>query len=250
MVVNPQFAFPLLWGALPKAGNSNFKERIDLLQLFIKIFGSKKILFLTGDREFIGKKWIDFLMKEKIPFFIRIKENRLIDHGEEKKYLTFFFKHLQTGQKRFLECDLDGYRVYLAGTRSSAGELVIIMSNQDKREKILGIYKQRWTIERLFFNSKTNGFNLEDTHLKHLSRIENLMAVIASAMVLSFLAGQYQEQKRPTPYKKTLKSPAYSTFRRGFDFIRHSLIKSFQEALDFLSLLFPENLSIFKKVSV
>ncbi|HQS84924.1 MAG TPA: transposase [Alphaproteobacteria bacterium] len=145
-----------------------------------------------------------------------------------------------------MECDLDGYRVYLAGTRSSAGELVIVMFNQNKREKILSIYKKRWTIERLFFNSKTNGFNLEDTHLKSLSRIENLMAVLASAMVLSFLVGRYQEKKRRTPYKKTVKSPAYSTFRRGFDFIRHFLIKSFQEALDFLSLLFPENLPIFK----
>lgn len=72
VVVNPQFSFPLFWVALPKAGNSNFKERIDLLQLFIKTFGVKKILFFTGDREFIGKKWIDFLMKENVPFFIRI----------------------------------------------------------------------------------------------------------------------------------------------------------------------------------
>ena len=89
VVVNSQFAFPLFWAALPKAGNSNFKERIDLLQLFIKTFGSKKILFLTGDREFIGKKWVDFLMQEKIPFFIRIKENRLIHNGEEKKTSLF-----------------------------------------------------------------------------------------------------------------------------------------------------------------
>lgn len=241
VVVNPQFAFPLFWGALPKAGNSNFKERIDLLQLFIKTFGSKKILFFIRDREFIGKKWIDFLMKEKIPFFIRIKENRLIHNGETKKHLALFFKHLKVGEKRVLECDLDGYHVYLAGTRSSEGQLVIIMSNQNKREKILTTYKNRWTIERLFFNCKTNGFNLEDTHLKDLFRIENLMAVIASSMVLSFLVGEHQEQKRPTPYKKTLKSPAYSTFRRGFDFIRQFLIKSFQEALNFLSFLLLKN---------
>ena len=245
VVVNPQFAFPLFWVALPKAGNSNFKERIDLLQIFIKTFGSKKILFFTGDREFIGKKWIDFLMKEKIPFFIRIKENRLINNGETKKHLTLFFKHLKIGEKRVLECELDGYRLYLAGTRSSEGELVIVMSNQDKREKILSIYKNRWTIERLFFNCKTNGFNLEDTHLKDLFRIENLMAVVASAMVLSFLVGENQERKRPTPYKKMAKSPAYSTFRRGFDFIRQFLIKSFQAALNFLSLLLSENFRCF-----
>ena len=248
VIVNPQYAFPLFWVALPKAGNSNFKERIDLLQLFIKTFGSKKILFLVGDREFIGEKWIDFLMKEKISFFIRIKENRLIHNGETKKHLKIFFNHLQVGQKRFLECNLDGHYVYLAGTRSSEGELVIIMSNQNKREKILKIYKRRWTIERLFFNCKTNGFNLEDTHLKDLSRIENLMAVVASASLLSFLAGQHQELKHPTPYKKTISSSAYSTFRRGFDFMRQFLIKSLQEALTFISSLLVANTKIYEVI--
>lgn len=248
VVVNAQFAFPLFWVALPKAGNSNFEERIDLLKLFMKTFGTNGILSLTGDREFIGKHWMDFLMTEKIPFFIRTKENRMIHNGEVKKPLRVFFNHLKTGQTRVLECMLDGYLLYLAGTRSSAGDLVIVMSNQNKREKILNIYKKRWTIERLFFNCKTNGFNLEDTHLKDLSRVENLMAVVASAVVLSFLVGQNQERKRPTPYKKTIKSPAYSTFRRGFDFIRQLLIKSPQEAFTFLSFLLFENLKSFKEI--
>lgn len=68
------------------------------------------------------------------------------------------------------------------------------------------------------------------------------MTVVASAMVLSFLGGQHQEQSRPTPYKKTVKAPAFSIFRRGFDFIRHLLIKSSQEALNLLSFLILENL--------
>ena len=247
VVINPQFAFPLFWIALPKAGSSNFEERIDLLQIFIRTFENKGILLITGDREFIGKKWIDFLVKENIPFFIRIKENRLIDNGEMKKHLSLFFNHLKIRQKRVLECDLDGHHLYLAGTRSSEGELVIVMSNQNKREKILSTYKNRWTIERLFFNCKTNAFNLEDTHLKDTSRVETLMAVVASAIVLSFLVGQHQEKKRPTPYKKTLKCRAFSTFRRGFDFIRQLLIKSSQEALNFLSFLLLENLQTLQK---
>ena len=146
-------------------------------------------------------------------------------------------EHLKVGQKRVMECALDGYHLYLAGTRSSEGELVIVMSNQDKREGILNVYKSRWTIERLFFNCKTNGFNLESTHLKDLSRIQNLMAVVASAIVLSFLVGQNQEKIKPTPYKKTVKSPVFSTFRRGFDFIRKLLVQSFQEALTFLNFV-------------
>src|SRR5260221_83871 len=35
IVVKDQFSIPILWKALPKKGNSNTLERIDLLQIFI-----------------------------------------------------------------------------------------------------------------------------------------------------------------------------------------------------------------------
>jgi len=66
VVVSNQFSIPILWKALPKKGNSNTAERIDLLQIFIDIFGAQRIAALTADREFIGKEWIDYLIKNKI----------------------------------------------------------------------------------------------------------------------------------------------------------------------------------------
>jgi hypothetical protein len=56
VVVKEQFSIPILWKALPKKGNSNTTERIDLLQMFIDIFGAQRIAALTADREFIGKE--------------------------------------------------------------------------------------------------------------------------------------------------------------------------------------------------
>ena len=44
-----------------KCGNSDFLDRIDLLELFIKTFGVDKIEVFLGDREFIGKEWVGFL---------------------------------------------------------------------------------------------------------------------------------------------------------------------------------------------
>jgi hypothetical protein len=79
VVITDQFSIPLFWKALPKKGNSNTEERIDMLQFFIDIFGPQRIASLTADREFIGKTWIDYLIKNQIPFFIRIKENRLVE---------------------------------------------------------------------------------------------------------------------------------------------------------------------------
>ena len=47
-------AFPLLWQLLPKKGNSNSKERIELIQRFVELFGKECMEALVADREFIG----------------------------------------------------------------------------------------------------------------------------------------------------------------------------------------------------
>ena len=64
-----------MWTVLGKAGNSNTKERTALLTRFCNQFGADKIAGLTGDREFVGGKWMAFLAKRNIPFMLRIKEN-------------------------------------------------------------------------------------------------------------------------------------------------------------------------------
>ena len=234
VVVNGQFSIPLLWKALPKKGNSNTMERIDLLQMFIDIFGAHRISALTADREFIGKEWIDYLIQHAIPFYIRIKENRLVEWGEEMRHIADFFQHLKVGNKRHIQFNMDGHLLYFAGTRSTKGELVIVMSNQDVGLKILKIYKKRWKIELLFSNCKKNGFNLEDTHLRELDRIEKLFAVVCSALLICFMVGRVEEKKSPTSFKKTVKTPAFSTFRRGFDYLRKLLIQTRNVAIELI----------------
>ena len=71
-------AIPLLWLPLPKCGNSNTTERIEIIRRFIKIFGTGIIKCLTADREFIGEKWFSFLIKSGISFRIRIKDSFLV----------------------------------------------------------------------------------------------------------------------------------------------------------------------------
>jgi hypothetical protein len=68
-------AFPLLWHMLPKKGNSNCKERIELIKRFINLFGKGCIEALVADREFIGAGWIHYLQAERLPFHIRIRDN-------------------------------------------------------------------------------------------------------------------------------------------------------------------------------
>jgi hypothetical protein len=60
-VVHEGVAFPLLWTMLDKQGNSHQGERIDLLDDFLTVFPEIEIAYLTGDREFVGHLWTDYL---------------------------------------------------------------------------------------------------------------------------------------------------------------------------------------------
>lgn len=67
-------ALPLYWVALNKKGNSDTKERIELVDNFVKCFGRRRIFGLSGDREFIGQDWFNYLLKQEIPFDMRVKK--------------------------------------------------------------------------------------------------------------------------------------------------------------------------------
>ena len=71
-IVHQGTVFPILWLFLPKKGNSNTKECIELIDQFLAIFGSYKIQYLTADREFIGEVWFRYLIDHKIKFRLRI----------------------------------------------------------------------------------------------------------------------------------------------------------------------------------
>ena len=57
-VVHDGVAYPLMFSMLPKKGNSNTKERIALLQRYIRLFGADSIDCLLADREFVGEHWM------------------------------------------------------------------------------------------------------------------------------------------------------------------------------------------------
>ncbi len=54
-IVHYGIAFPLVWMMLDKKGNSNTRERCELCNRFLEIFGDRKIDFLSADREFVGE---------------------------------------------------------------------------------------------------------------------------------------------------------------------------------------------------
>ena len=63
-VAHKGMAIPLFWYLLDKKGNSNYRERSKIIEDFIEVFGLEKIEVLVADREFTGKEWFKWLIKD------------------------------------------------------------------------------------------------------------------------------------------------------------------------------------------
>lgn len=193
-------AFPILFHLLPKRGNSNTQKRIDIIDCFIKLFGKSCNDSLVGDREFVGEKWLEYLNREGIPYYLRIRENFWVkDPRTGKEFKAFWiFNRLRLNQTMILPriYYVNNQLCYLCAARlknqEGKPELQIIVS-YNRPEKALISYKKRWQIETCFRAMKSSGFNIEDTHLTHLDRIERLFAVMIIAFTWAYLVGIHKQ---------------------------------------------------------
>jgi hypothetical protein len=220
-------AIPLFWTNLEKDGNSNTKERTDLLQKLIDAFPDQPIGLLTGDREFVGKKWLAWLAANNIPFSLRHKGNMYaFQTGMAPVLFSWMARNLKPGETLNLK---GGWHVgqdikdasppvFVAIKRLKDGTLLIIASSFSAK-KAMAAYKTRWKIETLFGLLKTKGFNLEDTHMTDPKRLATLFAILAIAAAIAIKIGRIVLKKMPIKIKKHGR-PARSIFALGLDVLR------------------------------
>lgn len=228
-------AIPIYWELLDKCGNSDTAERIALIKRFIDRFGKDCIGGLLADREFIGGDWFNWLLKEEIPFYIRIKKNHITTNAQGLEVeISALFYGLSPQEKRILKGkrQLFGEAVYLAGLRQDDGELLIIATSEPP-ENAIELYALRWQIETLFGCFKGRGFNFEDTHITTLDRIKKLLVLLAIAFAWAHKTGEWRHETIKKIKIKKHGRLAVSYFRYGLDFMADAIIKIHNNTLLF-----------------
>src|SRR5262249_20860605 len=132
-------AVPLFWCLLNKAGNATAIEHRAMLVRFIRIFGKACILGVLADREFASATLFGFCNKNEIPFYIRIKEDAQVKiRGKKWLKAKKLFSHLNVKEHTGFQMAvwIYGQKVYLAGSRSERGELMIVATNQEPKNAI------------------------------------------------------------------------------------------------------------------
>ena len=220
-IVHNGIAYPVVWEMLEKKGNSNGNERMDLLDRFYSIFPDTEVAYLTGDREFVGKQWLTYLLIEPaIEFRLRIRESARINNGRKQLRASIVFAHLQPGQTQILSGKklVWGRLVYISALRLENGELLIVITPESCPTAISD-YGKRWGIETLFGMFKTKGFCLESTHFQDSERLSKLVALMSLALCWAVKTGEWLHQLIPIKVKKHGRKQT-SIFRYGLDYLR------------------------------
>jgi hypothetical protein len=195
-IVYDGLAFPVLYKLMDKRGNSHTKERIDIIDRFIRLFGRKAMKNLVADREFVGEEWMEYLNFQEIEYHIRIRDNFLVKDPRTGKEIKawWMFNDLRINECRVL------YRIYYVNNqlcylsaskiknKEGKPELQVLISFNNPLQA-QELYSGRWQIETAFRALKSSGFNIEDTHLTNLDRIEKLFSIVTVAFTWAYLDG-------------------------------------------------------------
>lgn len=228
-------AFPLMFRMLDKRGNSNTSERITLIEDFIACFGKECIDCILADREFIGEDWLNYLNNNGIRYYIRIRNNFKIYCPKKQKefYAWYLFNNMKIGELRHYPkiVRMHGEYCYISGMKTLKDGKIdfCIIVSFNKPQEALAYYEKRWQIETLFKGLKKSGFNLEDTHVIHLERLEKLLMLVIVAFVWCYKVGDYIDQMIKPIKIKTHGRRQVSIFKYGLDYISECLLSGYNK---------------------
>lgn len=217
------------------SGNSNTAERIEIFEKLFALLGKDRIDAIYADREFIGEDWFNYLIKNKIKFFIRIPKSYLLTvDGKIMKADQLLGQRSQCKIDGVTVINIVGLAVGIKKCQDKKGnpDLLIVLTNAFAYEAIRS-YKKRWSIEAMFQDFKGQGFNIEETHIPIAQRVVKLIYLVAIAYAFCIHLGWYLEKGIE---QVSLKNHGYrvkSLFRKGMDKLRQYFFKKRKPKLEF-----------------
>jgi hypothetical protein len=249
-IVTRRFRVPLLWTVIDHPGNSNTGQRIELMRRYLSLFGAASIELLLADREFIGTDWVKFLMENKVPFAIRVKQGQCVVLADGRLWtITSLLRRrrksrsLTTFQARLPDAStvLSFAVKWIDGRKGQQGEWLIVMTNSPDAKAAISAYKHRWAVECLFADAKTRGFNMEDTRMTAPDKIDTLTAIVAMAVTWAYRCAT-QTMGMKAIKRKTHGRRERSWFRIGLDALRAWIAFTPENALRAWQSEFPKRI--------
>lgn len=215
-----------------KGGNSNTEQRKRLISKLLRILPKHRIGCILADREFIGFEWWQFLVNNKLPYYIRIRKNAQLIYKGTKRAAADWGYAIRKRYLKNVELEDSTSDLKIVGQvaikrlayQPDEDTHLIILTNQDAKTA-LDIYRKRWSIEVFFQSIKGRGFQIEDTCLDSLTDIKKLFALVCLTFATCFYVGIWKDEHQKPIEIKNHGYKANSFFRYGLDAL-HKVFKN------------------------
>lgn len=249
---------PLVWLDLGRAGNSNFNQRLILLDELLDWWSLSGVplpkLYIAGDREFIGFHWFKGLQERNIDYAMRIPASFKLElwfNGkikDRKLGLKIIQRYLGYSGEDSVEVVLMSeliVRLTAFDNDSSRGKAkyIFLMTNMEDITEASKFYRKRYKIEICFKHLKKCGLRLEDLAVQGQHKTDLMFAALTLIYIMAIQKGiihfeeiQPQEMRvfyDPKPYI----APAKSVFMQGFEDLLATIF-TFEEVYNEVSQLF------------
>lgn len=203
-------ALPLAWCAEEGAANLGWEAQRGLLERVRSWVPPGTPVLLSADRFYPGVALLEWLQAQGWSYRLRLKGNLLVDIGQSEETTTGALA--QGVRERYLT----DVGLFASGVRTHLGILhdpghpepwIIAMDAPPTRARVLD-YAARWSIEPMFSDFKSRGFNLQHSQLQHAERLERLVLIMALAMYWCVRVGRAAALASPTPLEKTSRPKA------------------------------------------
>jgi hypothetical protein len=209
-------AIPLYWIWLDKQGQSSLEDQQKVLRPVVRLL--KKCCFvLLGDREFHSIELAAWCVEKHVSFVFRLPKSTTVRPEDSRPFsrlddlpqrpgLTEHYLQVQVTQKRGFGKHNLVLRQKRSYRHSSSDDTWYLLTNLSDAEETLTAYAHRFSIEPLFKDLKSGGYNLEDCHANS-PRFTALLVLIAIAYSIATLRGQRIRKKHGQHYVGRIKEP-------------------------------------------
>jgi len=242
-------ALPLYWMVFGKKGSSSLEQWKQVLFPVIIVLeqmswlSDKQIhIHVVADREFASPKlaeWLNTLYNVAVT--LRIKANMyLIGEDTKETKVASLIRKMKKGSRHILYNQLltkdSSFKMNVLLTwDEDYDEPLVVATTAEKPATVDNTYEQRFNIEHMHKDWKSNAFDLEKTRVTDPKRIETLLIPIAFAYILCVLEGEQKEQdgevRTPPKGKQRMVSLFLSGLRAISRYLQRESLRQFKRFL-------------------
>ncbi len=197
-------SLPICWMVYEcKKGHLPTTAHLEVMKLLSELLEhrNQQITFL-GDGEFDSADIQTFCISKGWNYVLRTAKSTIIETQRKEQFKVgelypkapdeyVFIEEVYFTKERFgpVQC--------LACCEQKYEQPIYLISNLDDPLIILKLYDKRFSIETIFGDIKSRGFNIHKVRMKSAQRLSNLLIIVCIAYLIAFCLGTFKKQLKP-----------------------------------------------------